>query len=89
MASQRGSVNIPLYQRESLLLVSLAIIVFLIYSNSLQAPFVFDDLLHIKENPHIRLTQLSLEGISRAVFESHYSSRPIANISFANLGDIW
>jgi len=55
----------------------------LIYSNTLEAPFYFDDLPNIVQNPHIRLTELTLEDLTRAGFKSHSSSRPIANITFA------
>jgi tetratricopeptide (TPR) repeat protein len=46
-------------------------------------PQKFDDAPNIQNNPHIRLTKLTLEGIKRAGFESRSSSRPVANISFA------
>lgn len=56
---------------------------FLIYSNTFGTPFVFDDRLHIPDNPHIRLTELDPEGIIAAGFKSHAKHRPVANISFA------
>ncbi len=56
---------------------------FLIYSNTAQAPFILDDLPHIKGNPHIHLSELSVEGIIRAVVKSPARRRPVANISFA------
>jgi hypothetical protein len=65
-----------------LALWSLALIVFLVYSNTLGSPFVFDDAPNIKENPHIRLTTLTLGGITRAGFESPSPNRPVANVSF-------
>jgi len=69
--------------RQLLVLSFLAILVFLIYSNTLGVPFIFDDLDNIQNNPHIRLTRVTLEGITRAAIESHASGRPLANISFA------
>jgi tetratricopeptide (TPR) repeat protein len=71
------------YGHEILLLLFLGGLVFLIYSTSLNGPFVFDDIANIKDNPHIRLTELSLEGLMRAGFESRSSRRPVANMSFA------
>jgi len=68
---------------EILMLFLLSVFVFLIYSNNLNGPFVFDDEKCIKDNFHIRLTKLTLEGIKKAGFESHHSNRPLANISFA------
>jgi len=69
--------------RQGLAFSLLAILAFLIYSHTLEAPFTFDDMRHIRNNPHIRLTELSLQGITRAALESPSSSRPAANISFA------
>jgi Flp pilus assembly protein TadD len=68
---------------EVLKLSFLAILVFLIYSNTLEGPFIFDDMNNIVENPHIRLTRLTLKDITRAGLESPSSRRPVANISFA------
>ena len=56
---------------------------FLIYSNTFDAPFVFDDHLHIPDNRHIRLTELNFEDIIAAGVKSHAKHRPVANISFA------
>jgi len=69
--------------REVLMLSSLALLVLLIYSNTLGGPFIFDDSHNIRDNPHIRLSRLTLEGITRAGLESPSSNRPVANISFA------
>jgi len=57
--------------------------IFLVYSNTLNAPFVFDDGPNIQNNPHIRLNHFTLKGMIRAGFKSYSSNRPIANISFA------
>ncbi len=64
-------------------LVLLAGITFLIYSNTLDSPFEFDDTEKITENPAIRMTELSWEGIKTAVLGSRPKSRPLPNISFA------
>jgi hypothetical protein len=69
--------------REIVVLSLLAILVILVYSNGLSGPFVFDDSPNIQNNPHIRLTGLTLEGLKRAGFESRSSNRPVANISLA------
>ncbi len=65
-----------------LLLVLVACICF-IYKNSIKGPFIFDDVSNIQDNPYIRLTKLTLDGIISAGFESLASNRPVANISFA------
>ena len=64
-------------------LVLLAGIVFLIYSNSLHSPFVFDDRTNITRVPAMHITELSWENIKTAVQEAHSKSRPLPNISFA------
>ena len=69
--------------REALMLSVLAVLVFWIYSNTLDSPFIFDDSPNIRDNPHIRLKTLTLEGIKRAGFESLSPNRAVANVSFA------
>ncbi|MGB5746979.1 MAG: tetratricopeptide repeat protein [Desulfobacterales bacterium] len=59
------------------------LLVFLIYSNTLEGPFLLDDGSNIKNNPAIRLTQLSWTGIENAASNSPLSNRPLAYISFA------
>jgi tetratricopeptide (TPR) repeat protein len=54
-----------------------------IYFNTLDAPFVFDDLTNIKDNPAIRITQLDFDSLRAAGLESRSRSRPVANASFA------
>jgi Flp pilus assembly protein TadD len=71
-ASPRGAAG-------GLLIAGLAV---LVYSNSLDAPFVFDDLQNIVGNPAIRVSPLSLSGLARAAFESPLP-RPVAYASFA------
>ena len=61
----------------------LAILVFAIYSHTLEFPFHFDDAINIVENLNIRLTRFTLSGIKKASIESLIPNRPVANISFA------
>ena len=68
---------------EILTLTCLAVLVFLIYSNTLESPFIYDDLSNIQNNPSIRLNHITLENIKRAGFEDRSSNRPVALISFA------
>ena len=70
-------------KRETLLLSLLAIVVILIYADTLTSPFIFDDLNNIHHNPHIRIPSLSLENLLWAGYHSPEGRRPIANISFA------
>src|SRR6056297_2955408 len=53
-----------------------------IYANSLDAPFVFDDIPNIVENPFIRMTTFSPEKLAE-VLKSRSANRPVANLSFA------
>ena len=65
-----------------LILTLLIAIGFLIYSNTLQSPFTFDDAQAIVENPSIRMTKLSInELIEGAIGWS--KNRPIAMVTFA------
>ncbi len=54
----------------------------LIYANSFDAPFHFDDKLNIVENPHIRVTALTPEQLG-GVLESPNSKRVLPLFSFA------
>ena len=56
---------------------------FVIYSNTLNVPFVFDDRINISDNPAIRITQLTFENLSNSAFESPDPNRPLANVSLA------
>lgn len=68
---------------ETPLLVLLAIAVIFIYSETLSGPFIFDDRNNIRENPHMRISQITLSSLAAAVFDSPSHHRPVANISFA------
>ena len=61
----------------------MAVIVFVLYAKTLNGAFIFDDRNNITDNPHIRLTQITLPGIYSAVHDSPTPNRPLANISFA------
>ena len=68
---------------EILLLSALAALTFVIYSNALDGPFVWDDIEFVQDNIHIRLTELTLTGLKRAAFESPDYRRPVANVTLA------
>ncbi len=52
------------------------------YVNILDAPFVFDDLPNIVNSPHIRLTELTLDGIINGT-KGQSPFRPVAYLSFS------
>ena len=68
---------------EAWLLVLLAVPVIFIYADTLTAPFIFDGRINIEENPHIRISRITLKGLATAAFDSPSHQRPLANISFA------
>jgi tetratricopeptide (TPR) repeat protein len=63
--------------------VLLAVPVIFIYADTLTSPFIFDDRNNIEENPHIRISQITLKGLASAAFDSPLQKRPVAYISFA------
>ena len=65
------------------LLVLFAVPVIFIYADTLTGPFIFDDKIHIQENPHIRISRISFNELAAAAFKSRIHSRPVAYISFA------
>jgi len=60
-----------------------AVVAFLLYSNTFQSPFIFDDWYHIEANPQIRMTSLSWDSIRQAAFDSPLDRRPVAYITLA------
>jgi tetratricopeptide (TPR) repeat protein len=56
---------------------------FACYGNTLNGPFLLDDVENIVLNVHIRLHNLSPTALADAAFGSLMPSRPVANISFA------
>ena len=66
----------------SLILLVFGVLAFLIYANTFESPFIFDDETQISKNAYIRITQLSLKDIVTAGFKSS-KARPVAFISFA------
>ena len=65
--------------------MSLSLVVFalLIYSNTLEGLFVFDDKLRIEENSSIRITEPSAKTLLEAVSGKHSAQSPFGNLTFA------
>jgi tetratricopeptide (TPR) repeat protein len=76
-----GNPDRPLY--ETVMVMFFVVLVFLIYSNSLEGPFLFDDEPNIVTNPNTRLIVFTQEGLKDAGFKSLISTRPVSNISFS------
>ena len=82
-ASARVQPSFYRRHRMGLMLTGLVVLVLVIYSSGMSGPFIFDDMNNIEYNPHIRLTELSFDGLEKAAFASPASRRPVANVSFA------
>jgi tetratricopeptide (TPR) repeat protein len=80
---RRALINQLLKSRHLLAALCISLFCAIIYSNTLDSPFVFDDIVHISRNPHIRLTRLNVEKFWDAAFKSPLSNRPVANLSLA------
>jgi tetratricopeptide (TPR) repeat protein len=55
----------------------------LLYANSLEGSFHFDDFPNIVDNPAIRIDSLSVDQLVRAARESPLRPRPVAYVTFA------
>lgn len=73
----------PLSTGDILKWLVMASVVFLIYSNTLGSPFLFDDRHVIPENHNLRITGLTFDQITRAAFRGPSAYRPVAKLSFA------
>ena len=66
-----------------LCITALLVIGSIIYSNTLNSPFVFDDDGFILNDKNIRMTELTIESLSDAAFKGQPRHRLLPNISFA------
>jgi len=77
-SSGRGSKLLPL-----LVAVGLSLWGALLYSNSLDASFHFDDIPNIVDNEHLRLDSLTTRELVEAATRSPLRARPVAYVTFA------
>jgi tetratricopeptide (TPR) repeat protein len=68
--------------KEWLLLLGAGLVIFSIYSNTAQVPFIFDDARNI-DTYNTRLHDLSFNSLYNAAFGGNLKTRPLANLSFA------
>ncbi len=73
----------PLVLPDWAVLLLFTILGALIYANTLQSPFVFDDETSIRDNPSIRWTSISVANLVNAAKASPAPHRPLAYASFA------
>lgn len=78
----RGTGGIFCQRAEPLLLILLVGLIFTIYSNTLNSPFVFDDKENIERNPRVHMLRIDRESLARAATGLN-SNRPVSNLSFA------
>jgi len=69
----------PSYRNDIFCIFLFAIITSILYSNTLQGEFLFDDLRLILHNPQIKISDLSLDSLINAAS----TTRPVAMLSFA------
>lgn len=66
---------------------TLIALVFIIYSNTFQGPWILDDYQNIVNNPKIQISNLSLENIKGSLFSSQFAPenlyRPLSCLTFA------
>jgi len=75
----------------------LAVLIGLIYSNTLKSPWFLDDYYNITQNPKVHLTRLSQENISKALYAAPTQEklyRPFSYLTFAlnwyfGKDDVW
>ena len=81
--SNQFSLN-PSILRTAAIFLCFAILGFLLYSNTFESPFVFDDTRKIVENQSIRITELSAANLIETAFgKQSPKTRPIGNVTFA------
>ena len=56
---------------------------FIVYANSFNVPFIFDDIPNIVDNKAIQITELTFHHLLSVVRDSFYRSRWFANVTFA------
>ena len=61
----------------------LAVLCAICYWNSIDSPFLFDDIPNIVDNTAVHVDKLSTGTLKSAAVKSVMPSRPLANISFA------
>ncbi len=65
------------------MVLCMSTITLIIYANTLNSPFLFDDRPYILKDPAVRMTEFSWDAIKTAAFESTPKHRYMVNISFA------
>ena len=68
---------------ETLIVLLFSCLIFLLYSQTFNSPFIFDDWSSIQANPSIRAESLSWEAMKKAAFASKLARRPVPYITLA------
>jgi tetratricopeptide (TPR) repeat protein len=80
---QQAEPNADSWKFSLVALVVICVLGTVIYSNSYDAPFVFDDENNIVQNQKIRITELNLGTMYDTVVAGMHEPRPVAYLSFA------
>lgn len=70
-------------KQSAFLLALFVILGLVIYSNTFNVPFIFDDLQNISNNPNIKIHDLSIKSLLNAAFGRPCKNRPIAKLTYA------
>ncbi|MFQ5454578.1 MAG: tetratricopeptide repeat protein [Nitrospirota bacterium] len=66
-----------------IILLIIPVIVIILYSNTIDVPFYFDDYAIIVDNIFIKITTLSPDGFMKGIFNNDSVRRLVTNITFA------
>jgi len=80
--------DFPLSFRETLFaFISLFILLIIVYSNSFQCRFHYDDFINIVNNPNIHMREFSIESIQKVLYGKNlnrvFDVRPLSYLTFA------
>ena len=82
-----GELSISNCRKVTFAIVALAVIIFIIYGNSFDCSWHFDDEPNITANPNLHLKEITWENVKRTLFSDrnnpHVLYRPIACLSFS------
>ena len=75
----------PSVLRTAAIFLCFSVLGFFIYANTLNSPFIFDDIKQIKKNTNIRITELNFKNLLKAGSnkKGSLSKRPVGFITFA------
>jgi tetratricopeptide (TPR) repeat protein len=73
--------DIP-YRSHLIAVIAICLLSIILYSNTLNSPFVFDDIANIRQNSFLQITDFQFKELSDAMFKGPNANRPIAKLGF-------